>query len=163
MLAGGSVWGRQLCCEIVFYVVFSTSPSSPIYRSAKGAGPISYRCGGILSWLHFPSAGRSACCTVTCCCYCCRWKAAGLDRLEVAPGSCSVAAEQLEGRAARVHCRFVLSPREAPSDPEGDEAQGAGVGEVRRGLAFYGSQALSFWHDTEALSFLMIASIPCKQ
>lgn len=64
--------------------------------------------------------------------YAARWKAAGLDRLKVQPGSCSVAVnESPEG--AEVVCGWTLVPGE-PEDGVGDGidlmVEGVGVGEV---------------------------------
>lgn len=66
--------------------------------------------------------------------YAARWKAAGLDRLEPAPGSATLdVLPPSAGSVAIVRCRVRLVPGEATEDPVAAAGEGVGVGEVRRG------------------------------
>lgn len=65
-----------------------------------------------------------------------RWKAAGLDRMAVVPGSASIAApDQRLGHAAgdslEVRCTFLLRPAEDQQEESEAVEEGVGVGEVR--------------------------------
>lgn len=66
--------------------------------------------------------------------YAARWKAAGLDRLQVAPGSASISCAPCpeDSSSLQVRCAFQLQPGErAQEDAAAELEEGVGVGEVR--------------------------------
>lgn len=65
--------------------------------------------------------------------YAARWKAAGLDRLQVVPGSALVRCEESSSAGGvQVRCAFRLQPAErAGDDAAAGVEEGVGVGEVR--------------------------------
>ena len=76
---------------------------------------------------------------ITCLGCCCRWKAAGLDRLAVVPGSVALAAKGGGSTEVEVRCAFTLRPGVKAAVTEDAEEGGVGVGEVS--TASYGTGA----------------------
>lgn len=115
---------------------------APTDNDKGGSGGSSYaarraRRSGRAASVPGAAPARARCCPLNLVCLppCrCRWKAAGLDRLEVAPGSASLTFEAQPGSGhLLVRSAFLLRPAERQQEEAAAEVEeGVGVGEVRR-------------------------------